>query len=117
MPLYDIDLSAFLNGFIIHNRGQQGDETPKPEKSLNNNLIFRKLKIALNLRDEDILSILLLADFRFSKSELAALFRNPTHEKFRVCKDQILRNFLMGLQIQKTGRKPGEVAPSLPIKK
>ncbi len=108
MPLYDINLSAFLNGFIIQNRGQQGNETPKPEKSLNNNLIFRKLKIALNLRDEDILAILQLADFRFSKSELAALFRNPEHEKFRVCKDQILRNFLMGLQIQKTSRKSGE---------
>ncbi len=116
-PLYDINLSAFLNGFIIQNRGQQGSETPKPEKSLNNNLIFRKLRIALNLKDEDILAILQLADFRFSKSELAALFRNPEHEKFRVCKDQILRNFLMGLQIQKTSRKSGETAPTVPNSK
>ncbi len=117
IPLYDVQLSAFLNGFIIKNRGEKGSEVPKPEKSLNNNLIFRKLRIALNLKDEDILEILLLADFRFSKSELAALFRNPEHEKFRVCKDQILRNFLMGLQIQKTGRKPGDPPPVSQIPK
>lgn len=107
VALYDINLSAFLNGFIIHLRGAKDGEPPKPEKSLNNNLILRKLKIALNLKDDDILEILLLADFRFSKSELAALFRNPSHEKFRVCKDQLLRNFLMGLQIKQTGKKPG----------
>ncbi len=113
VPLYDINLAAFLNGFIIHLRGKKDGEMPKPEKSLNNNLILRKLKIALNLKDDDILEILLLADFRFSKSELAALFRNPSHEKFRACKDQLLRNFLMGLQIKQTGKKPG-TAPENP---
>ncbi|MCG9879987.1 MAG: DUF1456 family protein [Bacteroidia bacterium] len=98
--LYDIELAAFLNGFIIKNRGKKDDETPKPEKSLNNNLILRKLKIALNLKDDDILSILLLADFKFSRHELSALFRNPNQDQYRVCKDQILRNFLMGLQLK-----------------
>jgi uncharacterized protein YehS (DUF1456 family) len=54
----------------------------------------------LNLKDEDILQILALADFNFSKHELSALFRKPEQEQFRVCKDQILRNFLMGLQLK-----------------
>jgi uncharacterized protein YehS (DUF1456 family) len=99
-PIYDIDLAAFLNGFIILKRGKKDGETPKPEKSLNNNTILRKLKIALNLKDEDILAILELADFRFSRHELSALFRKPDHEQYRVCKDQMLRNFLMGLQLK-----------------
>jgi len=99
-PLYDIDLSAFLNGFIIAKRGKKEDITPKPEKSLNNNIIIRKLKIALNLKDEDILEILALTKFLFGKHELSALFRNHTQTQYRVCKDQVLRNFLMGLQLK-----------------
>jgi uncharacterized protein YehS (DUF1456 family) len=99
-PIYDIDLAAFLNGFIIEKRGKKDDILPKPEKSLNNNIILRKLKIALNLIDEDILGILELADFKFSRHELSALFRKPDQDQYRVCKDQILRNFLMGLQLK-----------------
>ena len=97
-PLYDVDFAYFLNGLIILNRGQKGDELPKAEKRLNNNLIFRKLKIALNLKDEDILEILALVDFRFSKHELSAFFRKPEQNQYRPCKDQILRNFVHGLQ-------------------
>jgi uncharacterized protein YehS (DUF1456 family) len=98
--IYDKDLAAFLNGFIILKRGKREGELPLPEKSLNNNTIFRKLKIGLSLRDEDILEILELADFKFSKHELSALFRKPEQAQYRVCKDQVLRNFLTGLQIK-----------------
>jgi len=97
-PLYDKPLASFLNGFIILKRGKKDDAIPVAEKSLNNNLILRKLKIALNLREEDMLEIFSLRNFRISKHELSAFFRNPSQPQFRVCKDQILRNFLMGLQ-------------------
>jgi uncharacterized protein YehS (DUF1456 family) len=103
LPLYDKDLAAFLNGLITDKRGSKDGQTPAPEKSLNNNTIFRKLKIALAMKDEDILDILGLADFRFSKHELSALFRNPSQSQFRPCKDQVLRNFLRGLQIKHRG--------------
>ncbi|WP_394348520.1 YehS family protein [Litoribacter populi] len=103
MPLYDKDLSAFLNGLIIDKRGKKDGEQPKPEKNLNNNQVFRKLKIALELKDEHILEILMLADFRFSKHELSALFRKPTQSQYRDCKDQVLRNFLRGLQVKLRG--------------
>ncbi len=59
-----------------------------------------KLKIALNLKAEDVLDILELADFRISKHELSALFRRPGHKHYRECKDQILRNFLTGMQLK-----------------
>lgn len=100
VSLYDIDLAAFLNGFITQKRGKKDGDNSKPEKSLNNNIILRKLKIALNLKDEDILDLLNLADFKFSRHELSALFRKPEQEQFRACKDQVLRNFLMGLQLK-----------------
>jgi len=97
--LPDIQLAIFLNGLINDKRGKKEGEQPKPEQELNNNIIFRKLRIALNLTDEDILEILELVGIRISKHELSAFFRNPNQKKFRYCKDQILRNFLQGMQI------------------
>lgn len=99
-PIYDKDLAVFLNGFINLKRGKKEGEQPNPEKKLNNNIIFRKLKIALNLKDEEIIEILELVDFRFSKHELSAFFRNPSQNQYRPCKDQILRNFLHGMQVK-----------------
>lgn len=109
VSLYDREFATFLNGFINLKRGKKEGEQPKPEKSLSNNLILRKLKIALNLKDEDILQILDLANFRFSKSELSALFRNPDHKHFRMCKDQVLRNFIHGLQLKYRGDQNTEL--------
>ncbi len=96
----DMKLAIFLNGFIIDNRGKKEGPQPEPEKRLSNNIIFRKLRIALNLKAEDILEIMDLAGFSISKHELSALFRRPDHKHHRVCKDQILRNFLSGIQLK-----------------
>jgi hypothetical protein len=98
--LNDQNLAYFLNGFIIENRGKKDGETPVAEKKLTNNTIFRKLKIALNYKDEDILDIYDLVEMRISKHELSAFFRKPDHQHFRFCKDQFLRNFLQGLQLK-----------------
>ena len=99
-PIYDPQLAFFLTGFIIYKRGKKEGEDPKSEKKLNNNIVFRKLKIALSLKDEDITEILELVDFRMSKHELSAFFRNPTQNQYRPCKDQVLRNFIHGLQVR-----------------
>lgn len=98
--LYDKQLAIFLNGLIIKLRGSKDGEIPVPEKKLNNNLILRKLKIAFNLKDVDMIEILDLADFKMGKPELNAFFRKPDHKNYRACKDQIIRNFLMGLQLK-----------------
>ena len=98
--LDDESLAAFLNGFINENRGKKDGPQPELEKRLNNNIILRKIKIALNLKDEDMLEILELANFHMSKHELSAFFRNPSQPQYRPCKDQILRNFIHGLQIK-----------------
>jgi uncharacterized protein YehS (DUF1456 family) len=96
----DLLLAVFLNGLIIDMRGAKEGPKPVPEKRLTNNMIFMKLKIALSLKAEDVMAILELADFKISKHELSAFFRKPDHKHYRDCKDQILRNFLKGLQLK-----------------
>lgn len=99
-PLSDHQLAIFLNGLIIKNRGKKEGPQPEAEQRINYNIIFRKLKIALDFKDEDILETMQLADFPISKHELSALFRRPDHKHYRECQTQILRNFLKGLQIK-----------------
>ena len=74
--------------------------------ALSNNDIFKKLRVAHALRDDDIVKICALVDFRISKSELGALFRKEDHPKYMECGDQILRNFLNGLVIHLRGPRP-----------
>ena len=96
----DTQLAIFLNGLINDKRGKKEGPQPEPEKHLNNNIIFMKLKIALNLKAEDVLEILNLSNLSISKHELSAFFRKPNHKHYRDCKDQILRNFLKGMQLK-----------------
>ncbi|HPR82722.1 MAG TPA: DUF1456 family protein [Pontiellaceae bacterium] len=96
----DLQLAAFLNGLIIDKRGRKEGPQPAPEPSLSNNVILMKLRIALNLKAEDVLEIMGLADMPISKHELSAFSRKPDHKHYRVCQDQLLRNFLKGLQIK-----------------
>jgi uncharacterized protein YehS (DUF1456 family) len=96
----DVQLAIFLNGLIIEKRGKKDGPQPPPETRLSNNIVFRKLKIALNLQAEDVLKILNQGDFRMSKHELSAFFRKPEHKHYRDCKDQVLRNFLKGVQVK-----------------
>ena len=72
---------------------------------MSNNDVMKKLRVALQLRDEDIVEILKLADFHITKTELGAIFRKDDHPNFMPCGDQILRNFLNGLVIYKRGPK------------
>ncbi len=92
----DVLLSAFLDGLVVSRRGPR-DQGPEAADELNNNQILRKLRIALELKDDDMLHILEAGGMRLSKSELSALFRNPSHRNFVPCRDQLLRKFLAGL--------------------
>ncbi len=98
--LSDTGLALYLNGLINEKRGKKDGPQAEPEKRLTNNMVFMKLKIALDLKAEDILALLELANLRISKHELSAFFRKPGHKHYRECKDQILRNFLFGLQLK-----------------
>jgi len=94
------ELAVFLNGLINDKRGKREGPQPEPEKRLNNNIVFKKLNIALSLKDNDVVKVLSTAGLWFSKHELSAFFRKPDHKHYRMCKDQVLRNFLSGLALQ-----------------
>lgn len=110
LKMTDRDMLAFLNGFINVKRGKRDGAQPLREERLNNNMVLQKLRIALNLQAEGVLQLLELADFRLSKHELSAFFRKPGNKNYRECKDQILRKFLHGIQLQ---LRPGETDPEL----
>jgi len=79
-------------------RGRDETRPPPPvAKRVGNNLVLKKLRVAFELRDDDMHAILDAAGFPLSKSELTALFRKPDHPNYRPCGDQLLRHFLRGL--------------------
>lgn len=101
LALEDVELASFLNGYIVEKRGPRKDgEKVEAETTLTKNLILMKLKIALSLQTDDIVSMLAKAGFTVGQSELTAFFRKPTHKNYRHCKAQFLRNFIQAIQDQ-----------------
>jgi len=78
---------------------------------MTNNDILKKLRVALELKESDIIEILQLADFEISKSELSALFRKEDHRNYKECGDQVLRRFLNGCLLY-TSPSPRDVEES-----
>ena len=100
----DLLFAAFLNGLIAERRGKQEGKALLPESRLSNNLVLRKLKIAFELRSEDIQEMLVGQGVKLSKHELSAFFRRADHKHYRPCKDQVLRKVLAGLQVRVRGQ-------------
>ena len=94
----DKELAIFLNGFINLKRGKKEGEQPKPETSLTNNMVFMKLRIALNMKAEDVLDVLEVVGISLSKYEIGAYFRKPNNKNYKECPDQLLCDFLNGVQ-------------------
>jgi len=106
--LSDPLLGRLLDGLVIKHRGKREaapGRQPEPLAALSNNRILQALRIALELKDTDMLAILSQGGLVISKSELAALFRREGHRNYQPCGDQVLRNFLRGLGMwQRSGR-------------
>jgi uncharacterized protein YehS (DUF1456 family) len=100
LEMLDVELAIFLNGLIVFNRGKKDGPSPTPENFLNNNAILKKLKIALNLRSDDIIEIFRLVNKIISEHEITAFMRNHKQAQYRAFNDQYLRNFLHGLQLK-----------------
>ena len=97
-------LAHFLDGLITYCRGRDESLPPRPvEKRVTNNVVLKKLRVAFALKDVDMHEIFESAGFPISKPELSALFRQPGHNNYRVCGDQLLRNFLKGLTLRVRG--------------
>ncbi len=92
------DLGVFLDGLVTLKRG------PSPKKSndneaveLTNNLILKKLRIALELKEAETEIIFSLGEAELNKQQLASLFRKEGHKNFKECSDELLMAFLDGL--------------------
>ncbi|MEC2076124.1 DUF1456 family protein [Metabacillus fastidiosus] len=104
-------LDSFLNGFIIYKRGKQEpkpgqpnvQETPVNKGANVNNILLKKVKIALALTAEDMLDIFEEAGITVTKGELGALLRKEGHKNYKECGDKYARNFLKGLAIKYRG--------------
>jgi len=90
------ELGVFLDGLISQKRGKP-KAAPAEDVVLDNNLILKKLRVALNLKDTEIAIIFELADFKISKSAMKDLFRSYTHPKYRECDNKTLKAFIEGL--------------------
>ena len=90
-------MARFLNGLIIFKRGKDESRPPLAPELPNNNVVLKKLRVAFSLKDDDIVQLLEGVGFKISKTELSALFRKEGHPNYRVCGDQLLRNFLKAL--------------------
>ena len=96
----DSVLTLFLDGLITYRRGSSPQNPPDTRKTippLTNNSIFKKLRIAFDLKEEDLLELMSLANYEVSKNELSAIFRKPGHKHYRSCSDDFLMGFLVGL--------------------
>ncbi|MDI9275061.1 DUF1456 family protein [Stenotrophomonas sp. PFBMAA-4] len=103
-PMNDGALAHFLDGLIVHLRGRDESQPLRAvETRIDNNLVLKKLRVAFQLRDVDLMEIFASVGFKVSKSELGALFRQPGHTNYRRCLDQMLRNFLKGLSLRVRG--------------
>ena len=107
LPCNNKMLDAFLNGLITFKRGPQEKKSGQPENPVSitrrnniNNIVLKKLKIALSLTSEEVIDILGLAGVKISKGELSAVLRKEGHKNYKECGDRYLRNFLIGLAIQ-----------------
>ncbi|MDD2047308.1 DUF1456 family protein [Pseudomonas putida] len=97
-------IAHFLDGLVIFKRGKDDSRPTLPvELPVTNNIIMKKLRVAFELKEDDLHAILKAADFPVSKPELSALFRKVGHNNYRPCGDQLLRNFLKGLTLRVRG--------------
>jgi uncharacterized protein YehS (DUF1456 family) len=91
-------MAHFLNGLVIYKRGKDESRPPQPvERPVTNNTVLKKLRVAFELKDGDIVALLDRSGLKVSKTELGAFFRRPDHRNYRECGDQLLRSLLKGL--------------------
>lgn len=97
-PCSDKAMAHFLNGLVTYKRGNDQSRPPQPiELPVTNNTVLKKIRVAFELKDDDLIALLEKVGLEVSKGELSALFRRPDHRNYRACGDQLLRHLLRAL--------------------
>jgi uncharacterized protein YehS (DUF1456 family) len=100
VDLKDSDLCSFLDGLIIQKRGPHpSGNAPKPLEFLSTNEVLKKLRIAMEMKEEDMLTVFKKAEFNVTKAELSSFFRKAGHRNYRKVPEQVLRKFIHGLSV------------------
>jgi len=98
-------MAHFLNGLIVAKRGaREGQPSAPIVTPVTNNMVLKKIRVAFELQDEDLVRLIEKAGLKVTKSELSALFRSEEHKNYRPCGDQFLRNIIKGLVPGPPGR-------------
>jgi uncharacterized protein YehS (DUF1456 family) len=103
IPCSNPIMAFFLDGLIIHSRGRKEGSPPsaaKPVAELSNNIVLKKLRIALDLKEEDVVGIFKMGGVTMTKYDITALFRKQGHNHYKECDDQLLRSFIEGLALR-----------------
>lgn len=107
LPCDDLVMAHFLDGLIYAKRGKDESRPPMPfEFPISNNLVLKKLKVAFQLKEEDMHDILKRADYPIGRAEMTAFLRKRNQDNYRECGDQVLRYFLKGLAMREHSYKP-----------
>jgi uncharacterized protein YehS (DUF1456 family) len=97
-------MAHFLDGLVYFKRGKDDSRPAQPfELPMTNNMVLKKLRVAFELKEDDMHAIMQSVDCPVSKPEMSALFRKFGHSNYRTCGDQFLRNFLKGLTLRVRG--------------
>lgn len=100
VAMKDPQLCGFLDGLIIDRRGPHPTgKSPEPLEFLSNNEVIKKLRIALELKEEGVLAVFEKAEFVVTKAELGSFFRKDGHRNYRKVPEQVLRKFIHGLSV------------------
>jgi uncharacterized protein YehS (DUF1456 family) len=103
-PCDDELMAHFLDGLVFFKRGKDDSRPAQPlELPVTNNMVLKKLRVAFELKEDDMHTIMNSVDCPVSKPEMSALFRKFGHSNYRTCGDQFLRNFLKGLTLRVRG--------------
>jgi uncharacterized protein YehS (DUF1456 family) len=105
----DAVLAHFLDGLVVFRRGRVPGAAPRAvEKHVSNNVVLKKLRVAFELKDSDMHAIFAASGFEVTRPEMSAFFRDRSHKHYRLCGDQLLRNFLRGLSMRLRPQDAGE---------
>jgi uncharacterized protein YehS (DUF1456 family) len=100
----DTQMIFFLDGLITYRRGKSENQSAQKAQTqalLTNNSILKKLRIAFNLKEDDLINLMAIAEFDITKNEISAIFRKEGHKHYRECSDDFLQAFIHGLSFRK----------------
>ncbi|CAA6800147.1 MAG: Unknown protein [uncultured Sulfurovum sp.] len=92
------ELGVFLDGLVLLKRGPSDKVANEDDVvELTNNLILKKVRVAMELKEPELVILFALAEVTLTKRQIGSLFRKEGTKNFKACSDELLNAFLEGL--------------------